>query len=161
MLRVWLSLGSNVQREENIRSALQALQMRFGELILSDVYESEAVGFTGAPFYNLVVGVETDLPIGELINCCQQIEADHGRQRSDERFAPRTLDIDILTYGDGVTSHNGKQLPRDEITRYAFVLLPLSEVAAEEIHPLSGKPYRQLWDEFEKSGQALWPVAFS
>ncbi|MEJ1355377.1 MAG: 2-amino-4-hydroxy-6-hydroxymethyldihydropteridine diphosphokinase [Candidatus Sedimenticola sp. (ex Thyasira tokunagai)] len=160
MFRVWLSIGSNIERERNIRGALQALRERFGELILSDVYESEAVGFDGSPFYNLVAGFETTLSAGELMAELRGIEAAYGRQRGDERFAPRTLDIDILTYGDRVMNYEGQELPRDEIIRYAFVLLPLSEVAGEEMHPLTGKSYRQLWDEFDKTDQALWPVDF-
>ncbi|MES9855990.1 MAG: 2-amino-4-hydroxy-6-hydroxymethyldihydropteridine diphosphokinase [Sedimenticola sp.] len=160
MFRIWLSIGSNVERERNIRGALQVLQERFGELILSKVYESEAVGFDGEPFYNLVVGLKTRLSAGELMTALRRIEAAHGRQRGDERFAPRTLDIDILTYGDRVMNYQGQELPRDEITRYAFVLLPLSEVAGNEIHPLTGMSYSQLWDEFDTTDQSLWPVNF-
>lgn len=65
-VRAWLSLGSNIDREKNIRSAIAALEKVFGRLFVSPVYESEAVGFEGDPFLNLVVGLDTDLPRGRL-----------------------------------------------------------------------------------------------
>ncbi|MBA1330900.1 2-amino-4-hydroxy-6-hydroxymethyldihydropteridine pyrophosphokinase, partial [Candidatus Endoriftia persephone str. Guaymas] len=84
------------------------------------------------------------------------IEEKNGRQRESDKFAPRTLDVDLLTYGDVVVDEPGLQLPRDEITRYAFVLLPLSEVAGDEIHPVTGQSYRELWRAFNAPEQRLW-----
>jgi len=156
--RVWLSLGSNVDRSKNIRAAVHALREQFGELVLSRVYESEAVGFSGEPFYNLVVGLYSSAPVTGLMAQFRAIEAQQGRVRSGGRFAPRSIDIDLLTYGGWVLDEGGVQLPRSEITRYAFVLLPLSEVAGDEIHPLLQVSYRELWTDFDSDGQRLWPV---
>jgi len=155
-----LSLGSNIEREENIRGALHALKAAFGDLVVSQVYESEAVGFAGAPFYNLVVGFETDQGVDELMDCFRRIEADFGRVRGGEKFAARTLDIDLLTYGDLVQERGRVVLPRDEILKYAFVLQPLAEVAGDERHPVSGQRYDALWAAFDKGDQRLWPVPF-
>jgi 2-amino-4-hydroxy-6-hydroxymethyldihydropteridine diphosphokinase len=158
MPRVWLSLGSNIQRTENIRRSLQALGAVFGPLLLSRVYESDAVGFEGDRFYNMVVGVDTNLPISDLTDLLRGMEADQGRVRNGGKFAPRTLDIDLLTYGDRVVKGAGVELPRDEIVKYAFVLRPLAEVAGEEVHPVLGRAYLQLWETFDASSQPLWPV---
>ena len=158
MARVWLSLGSNIDREENIRAAVRTLRRVFGRLILSSVYEGEAVGFQGPPFFNLVVGAETERGPQELIELFRRIEQDQGRCRGVDKFAPRTLDIDLLTYGDQVIQLEKVSLPRDEITRYAFVLLPLAEVAGEERHPLNGLSYRELWERFDQTSQPLWRV---
>jgi len=158
-VRVWLSLGSNIDRAHNIRTAVAALGRRFSPLILSQVYESEAVGFDGAPFYNMVVGLDTDLPVDQLNRYLHELETDQGRDRKGPRFAPRTLDIDLLTYGDKILDSGSARLPRDEILRYAFVLRPLSEVAGDERHPLDGRSYRALWAAFAQSDQPLWPVA--
>ena len=159
MPRVWLSLGSNIDREKNIRAAVVALKGVFGELILSPVYEAEAVGFPGGPpFLNLVVGAETEQGPLELIELFRRMEAEQGRRRGADKFAPRTLDIDLLTYGDQVIRLGEVHLPRDEITRYAFILLPLAEVAGEERHPLSGLSYRELWERFDRASQSLWRV---
>ena len=149
MPRVWVSVGSNIDREHHIRAALADLHMAFGDLTVSPLYETDAVGFEGDAFYNLVVGFDTELMPGELHRCMREIEARHGRERSGEKFASRTLDLDLLTYGDRVTDDGGKVLPRDEILRYAFVLAPLVDVAADEIHPQLGQTYRHLWERFD------------
>ncbi len=142
----------------HIEKALDDLHAAFGELVVSRVYESEAVGCDGDNFYNLVVGIETALPITELAARLRAIEEHNGRLRSSDKYAPRTLDIDLLTYGDQIVNEGDVRLPRDEITRHAFVLLPISEVAADEIHPLSGLKYRELWERFEDPSQHLWRV---
>lgn len=158
MARVYLSLGSNIERHKHIRNALQALSGLYGQLALSNVYESEAVGFEGDNFYNLVVGFDTDLSVAELQTQIKQIEDDNGRLRDGPKFSARTLDIDILTYGDFTGVDSGVQLPRDEITKNAFVLLPLSEIAAEELHPELGLSYQELWLQYDKSKQKLWAI---
>jgi 2-amino-4-hydroxy-6-hydroxymethyldihydropteridine diphosphokinase len=157
-VRAWLSLGSNKAPLEHIPRAIDELKTLFGKLWLSPVYESEAVGFEGDHFLNLVVGIDTSITPAALIQQLKGIEAEHGRQRSDNKFAPRTLDIDLLTYGAQVIDSEYIQLPRDEILHYAFVLLPLSEVAGDELHPQEGKTYRQLWQDFDRSEQQLWRV---
>jgi 2-amino-4-hydroxy-6-hydroxymethyldihydropteridine diphosphokinase len=159
LLQVWLSLGSNIDPMTHIRHTLDDLQAEFGELVISPIYESKAVGCEGDNFYNLVVGFRTALPLRVLAGRLRALEEQNGRQRQADRFAPRTMDIDLLTYGDEVVEEQGLRLPRDEITRYAFVLLPLSEVAGEEIHPLSGRSYRQLWEAFDDPSQQLWRAA--
>lgn len=149
MPRVWVSVGSNIDREHNIRAALVDLNAAFGDLTVSPLYETEAVGFEGDAFYNLVVGFDTELMPDALHRLMRDIEVRHGRERSGEKFASRTLDLDLLTYGDRVTDEGGKALPRDEILQYAFVLAPLVDVAADEVHPGLGQTYRHLWERFE------------
>ena len=156
--RVWLSLGSNIERERNLSTAIAALRERFGELTLSRVYESAAVGFDGENFFNLVAGFWSSEPVSDLQAALRAIEHACGRRRDGGRFAPRTLDIDLLTYGERVLESDGVRLPRDEIIRYAFVLCPLAEVAGDERHPVSGDRYRELWERFDSASQPLWPV---
>ena len=148
MPRVWVSIGSNIERERHIRAALADLREKFGDLVVSPVYETEAVGFAGDAFFNLVVGFDTVLAPSELHGLMREIEARHGRERSGEKFSARTLDLDLLTYGDAIIDEGGKALPRDEILRYAFVLAPLADVAGAELHPERGENYRTLWERF-------------
>jgi len=157
-VRAWLSLGSNIDREKNIRSAIVALERGFGKLLISPVYESEAVGFDGDPFFNLVVGVDTDRSSAEVAERLRQIEQEHGRVRDGGGFNARTLDIDLLTYGQQVIRASGVDVPRNEITRYAFVLRPLAQIAGNELHPVEGVSYQTLWNAFDKSQQRLWAV---
>ncbi|WP_417568448.1 2-amino-4-hydroxy-6-hydroxymethyldihydropteridine diphosphokinase [Marinobacter sp.] len=159
-VRVYISIGTNVDRERHVIAALDALNGWFDELIISPVYDSEAVGFDGSPFLNLVVGVDTDLPVAELSRRFKQLEADNGRRRDVPKFSARTLDLDILTYGDVVGRIDGVELPRGEILKNAFVLRPLADIAPEAMHPVCGKTYGQLWQNYS-AGQKLWPVDFS
>lgn len=149
MPRAWISIGSNIDREINVRGALAALRQAFGELVVSPVYEAEAVGFDGEAFYNLIVGVDTALQPAELHDLLRTIEARHGRAVDGVRSGSRTLDLDLLTYGSEVTDQGGKHLPRDEILRYAFVLAPLVDVAGDEIHPETGLTYRDHWTGYQ------------
>ncbi|MCF6282567.1 MAG: 2-amino-4-hydroxy-6-hydroxymethyldihydropteridine diphosphokinase [Candidatus Polarisedimenticolaceae bacterium] len=155
MPNAWLSLGSNIDREQHIRAAIRLLGTQFGALVISPVYESRAVGFEGEDFFNLVVGIQTNMSISALISQLHAIEVKQGRQRSSTKFAPRTLDIDLLTYGTQVIKE-GVKLPREEITRYAFVLKPLADVAGSEIHPPTQQSYQQLWNAFNANDQPLW-----
>jgi 2-amino-4-hydroxy-6-hydroxymethyldihydropteridine diphosphokinase len=148
MARVWISVGTNIARERSVRAALWELHGAFGDLVVSPVYETSAVGFAGDPFLNLVVGIETARRPGELHAILREIEARHGRTRGGEKFSARTLDLDVLPYGDAVTDEGGKPLPRDEILRYAFVLAPLADVAPDERHPETGERYADLWASF-------------
>ena len=100
MKRVYISIGSNIERYRHVSAALDALAGWFGELAISPVYESESVGFDGSDFLNLVVGVDTDMSVGELSRRFKKLEADNGRKASAPKFSPRTLDLDILTWGD-------------------------------------------------------------
>lgn len=160
MTAIYLSLGSNVDRHKNITAALDALAELLGELRISSVYESKSVGFDGSNFFNLVVGADTDLSITDLSETLKRIEDDNGRKRSGPKFSPRTLDIDILTYGDFVGVDGGVELPRAEITKNAFVLLPLAEIAAEVLHPQLQKNYRELWASYDQASQSLWAIDF-
>lgn len=156
--RVWLSIGSNVEREANITGCIKALREEFGELVISRVYENASFGFEGSPFYNLVVGFDCDWTIDLLTQVFRKIEADYGRVRGGPKFAARSLDIDLLTYGDLIIKEGGLELPRPEILEYAFVLGPLAEVAGNERHPVSGETYSELWDRFDKAKHLLTPV---
>jgi 2-amino-4-hydroxy-6-hydroxymethyldihydropteridine diphosphokinase len=156
---VYLGVGSNIDRERHITAALDALWSEFGELAISPVYESEAVGFKGTNFLNLVVGFRTNLPVGRLCAQLKRMEEANGRRPNAPKFAARTLDLDILTYDDLTGTIEGVELPRAEILYNAFVLLPMAELAPDTKHPETGQSYRQLWQSY-RGGQKLWPVAF-
>jgi len=155
--RCWISIGSNQARERSIRAAVTALRERFGPLVLSRVYETAAVGFDGEPFFNLVAGIDTERPVGEVVRQLRVIENANGRVRGGERFAPRTLDLDLLTYGDCAGEIDGVNLPRAEILRQAFVLGPLAEVAPTERHPILGLTYARLWAGY-RGDKVLRPI---
>jgi len=148
----YISIGSNINKGVNIPSSLKALKQAFGELRLSSIYETEPVGFIGDSFYNLVVRFESSLGAKEVAKLLRQIELDHGRARESQKFSARTLDLDLILYGNQIISDGRLQIPRDEIERYAFVLEPLAEIAPDEKHPISGKTFGELWGQFDKTG---------
>lgn len=159
MAEVLLSLGSNLDRERYILAALDALADHFGELELSSVYESESVGFNGSPFFNMVVGIHTEMTVGELSKWLKQVEDQNGRRRNCPKFSSRTLDIDILIYDSFVGEVDGVLLPRDEVDKNAFVLWPLAELKPAGVHPVRRQSYAQLWSQYDQD-QKLWPVDF-
>jgi len=149
MARVYISIGSNIDVKKNIPSSVKALQECFGELEISSVYETEAIGFDGDNFHNLVVGLDTDLAPLEISNILRDIEADHDRTRGKEKFESRTLDLDQLLYGDLVMQMEGVNVPHADILRYNFVLKPLADLAGDFEHPEEEKTIQDLWEEYE------------
>jgi 2-amino-4-hydroxy-6-hydroxymethyldihydropteridine diphosphokinase len=131
------------------------------EIQVSAVYESRAYGFTGDNFYNLVVGMETGLAPVALVSMLRDIEDRHGRTRDVPRFSSRTLDLDLLLYGDMIRHDDSIDVPRGEIMTCAFVLRPLAEIAAGIRHPETRVPIREIWQAFDRPGQDIWPVEFS
>lgn len=160
MARIYVSIGSNIEPQRHIRSAVKALRTRFGKLELSPVYESEAVGFRGANFLNLIAAFTSDEAPERIHSALRDIEDQNGRRRDGPQFSSRTLDLDLLLYDDVVLSDACLQLPRPEIADNAFVLKPLADLAPELRHPTLGLTMEQLWEEFDQTGQELWPIAF-
>ena len=156
MTHILLGLGSNISRTETITKALSLLKEGYGEIDISPTFESEAVGFDGDNFYNLIVGAETDQTLEQVIATYRNIEDICGRVRTGPKFGPRKLDIDLLTYGD-VVCQEPIQLPRDEILINAYVLWPLALLEPEKKHPVAGLPYSELWLNYDKK-QTLWQI---
>ena len=134
-----------------------SIEMRkvFGELELSPVYESAAVGFDGSDFLNLVAGFSTERGVGDVVTDLRTIEDDLGRDRSQPRYSPRPIDLDILNYDDLELDEAGIQIPRNEILQNAFVLKPLQDIAPDALHPITGKTYHQLWREMEPNADRI------
>jgi 2-amino-4-hydroxy-6-hydroxymethyldihydropteridine diphosphokinase len=150
MPRAYLSLGSNLDPESNLRSAVAALRERFGEVTVSPVYRTAAVGFEGPDFLNAAVVVETDLGVHALDAWLHALEDAHGRRRDVPRYSSRPLDIDIVFFDDLVlheadaATGSHLQIPRPELAQ-AFVLKPMADIAPDFVDPVSGRTLAQLW----------------
>jgi 2-amino-4-hydroxy-6-hydroxymethyldihydropteridine diphosphokinase len=144
----FISIGSNINREQNVVSALGALQREFGSLLNSSLYESTSVGFEGAAFFNLVTAFNSEESVIEIVLCLKKIEAEHGRERGKEKFSSRSLDLDLLLYDQTIMQTTAVTLPHADILAYAFVLEPLAEIAAEHEHPVEQRNYADLWEDF-------------
>ena len=162
MAQIYISLGSNITRQHYVNQGLIALakafDLPFEKLTLSSLFESEAVGFNGAAFYNMVIGLSCSHTVHEVADILRTIEFSHGREKNAKKFSPRSLDLDLLLY-DNLVVEQPAQLPRDEITKNAFVLWPLSQIAPELTHPILKQNYLELWQGYNKKSQQLSIVA--
>jgi 2-amino-4-hydroxy-6-hydroxymethyldihydropteridine diphosphokinase len=154
IIPIVIGIGSNINREQAMASGLSALSAQFSDLEASSIYENPAIGFDGPPFYNQVVKFTTDLPITAVAALLYQIELEHGRPPKGHRFISRTLDLDLLLYGDQIHEDN-VQVPHPDILNYAFVLRPLAQIAGSQQHPTVKKTFTELWHAFDKTGVSL------
>ena len=150
MSRVFVGIGSNIDKVNNLCSCLSTLQQIFRNIRKSSVYQSAAVGFKGDDFYNMVVSLETTLTPETVNGVFFEIEKRHGRKRSKNQFVSRELDLDQLLYDDLILDKDGMHLPHIDLIRYAFVLKPMAEIAGNLVHPKMGKHFEELWQHFEQ-----------
>ena len=163
MTRVLVAAGSNVDPVAHLRRALDVLARHYPGLRCSRAYRNAAVGFEGEDFVNLAVAFDTDDPVGAVIGHLHEAEAACGRARHAPKWAPRSMDLDILLYGDLVTDEPGLVLPRPDLVRRPYMLGPAAELAPELVHPTLGLTLAELWRRFDRAAhpmQALeigWP----
>jgi len=150
MPEIYISIGSNINRQNNIQRAVSLLVANFSNIKCSSIYESEAVGFTGDAFYNLVVKTNTGQSLKAVLLTLKKIELECGRKNnnSEKKFSPRTIDLDLLLFGGEIFHNQQIDIPRKDITEYAFVLLPLSELAPDLLHPELKISMADLWQRF-------------
>lgn len=156
---MFVAAGSNVRPRHYLRRALAALRAAYPDLVVSQAYANPAVGFEGADFINLVVGFTTTADLAAVIERLRAIENDCDRPRDAPKWAPRTMDLDILLYGGEVGSFPGAVLPRPDLLRRPYMLGPLAELAPALVHPVERRTLGELWAAFDPAGHALRPVA--
>jgi len=156
-LIVYLGVGSNIDAQQNIDAAKLAIAERYPGAQFSRTFESEAVGFKGDNFLNLVAEIETTLSLEILIDDIKVLEDNLGRVRGGEKFSSRTIDIDILLFDDRICQAP-IVLPREEILENAYVLWPLSELRPGLKVPGSDQTYLQMWQGFNQSKQQIHPI---
>lgn len=152
---VYVSAGSNINPVENLRFAGRELEQKFGRLALSSVYQTAPIGLQGDDFLNLVIHFSTRLSVAGIVAELERIQIIAGRDPDAERFSSRTLDLDLLLYGDRISDGPPVRLPREDLTEYAFVLQPMAELAPDLRHPLTGTTMRELRSRFDQSEQAI------
>ena len=158
MPAVYVAIGSNVEPERNLTLATGELQREFPDVRFSPWYRNRAIGFEGADFINLVAGFTTALSLDEVIARLHAIEALCGRARDAPRWAPRSMDLDILLYGDLVRDEPRLKLPRPDLLKRAFMLGPLADIAPDLLHPLEKVTIGELWQRFDRAAHELIEV---
>jgi 2-amino-4-hydroxy-6-hydroxymethyldihydropteridine diphosphokinase len=154
---VILGLGSNLgDRVRYLERALEQLRRELRIERISSVYETQPVGLHTQPwFLNMVCLATTQMEPRALLDYVQAVQTALGRERGGERYAPRTLDIDILAYDDRVIEEPDLEIPHPRMVERAFVLEPLAEIAPEWRHPVEGKTAKELLEEL--SGELVRP----
>jgi 2-amino-4-hydroxy-6-hydroxymethyldihydropteridine diphosphokinase len=152
---VYVAAGSNVRAEENLARAVAELAREFPGARFSPWYRNRAVGFTGDDFINLVAGFDTALPLAEVVTRLQAIEALCGRGRDAPRWAPRSMDLDVLLYGDLVCDEPHLKVPRPDLLKRAYMLGPLAALAPEAVHPTAHASIGELWRDFDQAAHPL------
>jgi 2-amino-4-hydroxy-6-hydroxymethyldihydropteridine diphosphokinase len=155
---VCVAAGSNVDPIVHLRRALDELDRNFAPLRCSTAYRNRAVGFKGEDFVNLVVAFETGLDVRAVLERLHEAEAACGRARHAPKWAPRSMDLDVLLYGDVVSSEPGLELPRPDLVRRAYMLGPMAELAPQRRHPTLGRTMAELWNEFPRDAHPMQPL---
>ena len=155
MTAVYVAAGSNVDAVRHLQLALRELARLYPGLKVSPAYRNKAVGFDGDDFVNLVVGFETSLPPARVREQLQGVEATCGRAADAPKWAPRTMDLDILLFGDLVSNEPGLVVPRPDLTRRPYMLKPMADIGPDAVHPLSGRTMRELWENFDSEGHEM------
>lgn len=159
MTAVYVAAGSNVEPERYLSRALEQLAKVYSPLTLSPAYRNKAVGFTGDDFINLVVGFHTEDAPAEVRRQLQKIEAACDRPEGAAKWAPRTMDLDILLFGELVSNEPGLVIPRPDLLKRPYMLKPMADIAPDVRHPTAGKTMRELWETFSDGGHSMVEVS--
>jgi 2-amino-4-hydroxy-6-hydroxymethyldihydropteridine diphosphokinase len=155
MPQVYVAAGSNVEPERNLALAVKELGREFPGVRLSPWYRNRAVGFEGDDFINFVAGFTTDLSVREVVVRLHAIETLCGRPRDAPRWAPRSMDLDVLVYDDLICDEPRLKLPRPDLLKRAYMLGPLAALAPELVHPTAGVTIGELWERFDRAAHPL------
>ncbi len=161
MTTVLVAAGSNVEPLVNLSKALAALARRYPGLRASTAYRNPAVGFAGEDFVNLVLAIDTDEEVRTVMEHLHAAEALCGRERHAPKWAPRSMDLDVLLYGERICDEPGLVLPRPDLLRRAYMLGPAAELEPTMRHPTLGLTLEELWREFPREAHAMHPVALA
>jgi 2-amino-4-hydroxy-6-hydroxymethyldihydropteridine diphosphokinase len=155
---VYVAAGSNVAPERHIGHAVAELAREFPGARFSPWYRNRAVGFAGDDFINLVAGFDTPLPVQQVLTRLQAIERRCGRPREAPRWAPRSMDLDVLLYDALVCDEPGLKLPRPDLLKRAYMLGPLAALAPHVVHPTARLTIGELWRQFDQAAHPLEPL---
>ena len=158
MKDVYVAAGSNVEPEKNLARACQEIANTWSDVRYSRAYRNRAVGFDGPDFINMVLGFGTDDSLESVLARLRDIEILCGRPRNAPKWASRTMDLDVLLFGDRVEKTADYTLPRPDLLKRPYMLGPMAEIAPGVKHPIAGITIGELWQEFDRDAHSMNPV---
>ena len=158
MTAVYVAAGSNVEPEKNLARACAEIARRWRDARFSRAYRNAAVGFEGPDFINLVVGFTTDESLVAVLARLHDMEHACGRPRNAPKWASRTMDLDILLFGDLIEKTAEYTVPRPDLLKRPFMLGPMAEISPNVRHPVVNKTMAELWGAFDGGAHEMKPV---
>ncbi len=156
---VFVAAGSNLDAERNLATARAEILRTWPDAKFSRAYRNRAVGFEGPDFINWVVGFTTELPIDAVVTRLREIETQCGRPRAAPKWAPRSMDLDILLFDDWVVQHADYTLPRPDLVKRPYMLGPMAEIAPDVVHPTLRQTIGELWAAFDSAAHPMTPLS--
>lgn len=160
-MRVFVAAGSNVDANKNLQLASSELVRAFGKVEFSPAYQNVAAGFEGDDFINFVAGFDTELLVRDVVAELQRIEGLCGRERNAPKWAPRSMDLDILLFGNLICDESGLVLPRPDLLHRSYMLGPMADVGGDIIHPIEQREILKLWKDFDRDAHPLTRIELS
>lgn len=155
MPQVFVAAGSNIEPERHLTLATRELERAFGPVTFSPWYRNRAVGFEGADFINFVVGFATPMTVHDVVEQLRAIETLCGRPSDAPKWAPRSMDLDILLYDNLVCDEPRLKLPRPDLLKRAYMLGPMADIAPDLHHPTANATIGELWERFDRNAHVL------
>lgn len=159
MITVYIGVGTNIDREQHAKVAYNELQQLGEDLLVSPIYECEPIGFSSQNFYNFVITLRTALSLEEFSHRLREIEFKWGREENAQKYQDRTLDLDIVLFGELISTQK-PELPRSDIYKYPFVTKPLYDLNPHLVIPGDGRTVADIWYAMQPV-DSLKPVSFS
>ncbi|NVC92475.1 2-amino-4-hydroxy-6-hydroxymethyldihydropteridine diphosphokinase [Vibrio natriegens] len=159
MITAYIGVGTNIDREQHAKVAYNELQQLGEDLLVSPIYECEPIGFSSQNFYNFVITLRTSLSLEEFSHRLREIEFKWGREENAQKYQDRTLDLDIVLFGELISTQK-PELPRSDIYKYPFVTKPLYDLNPHLVIPGDGRTVADIWYAMQPV-DSLKPVSFS
>lgn len=159
MITAYIGVGTNIDREQHAKVAYNELQQLGEDLFVSPIYECEPIGFSSQNFYNFVITLRTSLSLEEFSHRLREIEFKWGREENAQKYQDRTLDLDIVLFGELISTQK-PELPRSDIYKYPFVTKPLYDLNPHLVIPGDGRTVADIWYAMQPV-DSLKPVSFS
>jgi len=148
MVMAYVGVGTNIERVKHSRAAIDEMSNLGDHIRVSAVYESAPMGFNSGSFYNFVIELNTTQTLTEFSHALRNIEFKWGRSSNAQKYQDRSLDLDILLFGNEISARS-PVVPREDIFKYPFVIQPLYDLVPDLVIPNDGRSVKKIWQKMD------------